>query len=244
MKNTGYDIHLKYQSAFSFFTFILRKDMKQRFLLYAICMLLLSCTNKPSDTTSKPQDSTTTKIDSIPTSTYPELTRERFLELVDNIPEHCQTKTPETTWTKEYYKAWFDAREIPIGVVGEIGNDEFLYYFVCGNGDCGTHEIKMGNMSVKGDTAYVKFTIKHGDEKPEPHKFKLVIKDNQWIMADYDNTLTELKNYFVDQRKYLRSKEYTDYVESILNDPEQEEYKDAYRKELKKVEEYFKKRPE
>jgi hypothetical protein len=208
------------------FFFFYKLVMKQFWIILSVSVLALSaCKNHVPANQVKP-----------------ELTEERFQELVSSIPDHG--KKFESYYTPEYSAALHDAWEIPDGGVGEIGNDEFLWYFVCGNDPCEMHSGRLDSLEIVGDTAFVKFEIIHRYGDKAPHTFKLVVRDSLWIIADYDTTLSEMKNYLKSQRLYLKSDYYKSSAEEILANPEaHDDWKESVREELKAVDEYFREHP-
>ena len=174
-----------------------------------------------------------------PQQVTPELTEERFKELAISIPNATLKK--DSSFTLEYRKAWHDAWNIPDGGLGGIGMNEFMFYFVCDNDPCDSHQYKLDSVSIIGDTAFVDFEIVHmWDRGNTPHTFKLVVCNGQWVIADYDTTLSEMTKYLKEQKIYLKSEEYKGYANEILNDTAaSEEWKERVRKELKEVDEFF-----
>ena len=171
-------------------------------------------------------------------SKYPELTNERFQELVASLPDHYM-KLDTALYTPEYYNAWTESWAIPGGGLGDMGFEEFLFYFVCGNDPCPKHTGKLISMKTEADTAYVDFNIIHRASQT-PHTLKLVVRNGSWVIADFDQTLTEMQTYLVEQRIYLQSKEYRDHAQSILDDPKAgDDWKNLVRDELKEVEKYL-----
>lgn len=175
---------------------------------------------------------------------YEQLTHHEYLDsLVSFIPNQGSIG-PITAFTQEYYDTWTEAWEIPAGGLGELGNNEFLFHFVCGNDPCPKHTGKLDGFAVR-DTVLMKFYIVHQpNEMATPkHKFhtlKLIYKDTHWLIADYDNTLHEMKTYIKEQRKYLLSEDYQARANDILQDPEtSQDWKNAVIKELLEVSQYF-----
>lgn len=187
----------------------------------AVC-LLLSCTDKA-----------------------PQLTEEQLQEIIACVPDHGFDESNAPAFTAEYFTALRQAWEIPDGGLGEIGTNEFLYYFVCGNDPCETHSGKLNQTNTVGDTTLVQFDILHQYERPsDPHTLKLVLAQGQWQIADYDNTLTMMKEYVISQRAYLLSDEYHTAAQTILDDPEaSDEWKQAVINELEEVKAYFEAHP-
>ena len=169
----------------------------------------------------------------------PELTDERLQEIVASLPDHI-INLDSVYYTTEYYHAWQDAIDVPSDGLCDIGSEEDLWYLVCGNDPCESHSGKLDHMSVKADTAYVDFKIIHRGGNETPHTLKLVVRNTQWVIADYDQTLTMLHNYLIEQRAYLQSDEFKERAESILNGPKaSDDWKECVRRELKTIESYF-----
>lgn len=179
------------------------------------------------------------------TDKAPQLSEEQLQELVASIPDHQFDPENAPAFTDEYFAALCTAWELPDGGLGEIGNDEFLYYFVCGNDPCESHQSKLHQMTTVGDTLLVSFDILHQYEhEPDSHTLKLVTAQGQWQIADYDNTLAEMKAYIAEQRTYLRSDEYRAAAQAILDDPEaDEDWKQAVIDELEEVKTYLETHP-
>ena len=167
---------------------------------------------------------------------YPELTQERFKTLVASLPDHY-VELDSTSFTPEYCNAWTEAWAIPDGGLGDIGNGEFLCYFVCGNDPCEKHSGKLESMKVTGDTAYVDFKIIH-TASMAPHTLKLVVRNGRWVIADYDHTLSQMQEYLQEQIVYLQSDHFREYAQSILDNPQaSEDWKNLVRNDLKEIEE-------
>ena len=219
--------------------------MTKTLALALASVVALSCSHNAAKiaATEKSDSQRTEMTGSMP---VPELTDERFQQLVRAIPEHTHVESPRTTLSKDYYATWKEAWEIPGGGLGDIGNEEFLFYFVCGNDPCATHSGKLKSKKVSGGSAVVKFNIVHtgdaGEMADYVHTFNLVVENGRWVIADYDSTLVRMKEYIKTQRKYLRSAEYKAEATRILNSPDTDaQYKKAVRDELEEVKRYFRK---
>lgn len=174
----------------------------------------------------------------------PEFNEAKLQEFVSKLPDHFTNLNLDSTYyTSEYYHAWQDACELPSDGLCDIGSEEVLFYFVCGNDPCKSHSGKLDGMKVKGDTAYVDFKIVHRWGEETPHSMKLVVRDAQWVIANYDQTLSILHDYLKETTAYLQSDEFKSAAQSILDNPNASDgYKDCVRRSLKKVEDYFSKK--
>ena len=205
-------------------------------MLSLLIALAATCTANPKLTSARHSAKTYADV----------LTDDRFQTLVSSLPDHGLKGSPRKLYTKEFYDVLVEAYAIPGGGLVDIGNDEFLYYLVCGNDPCETHSGQLKDIVLDGDTAYVEFNIVHTNvcEPIILHTMKLVLNYGKWIIADYDDNLAEIRKYIVEQREYLRSAEYKEQAAQILNDPKMEEdLKDRAREELREVEKYFREYP-
>ncbi|MCQ2258033.1 MAG: hypothetical protein MJZ41_08590 [Bacteroidaceae bacterium] len=224
--------------------------MKKKFGIYLLgALMLTACNNTGGEQQASDTDSTNVVAAEEETAveeTAPavEITENRLQVLLNSIA-YRDENDGDKNFTDDFYTSWTKAVEIPPAGLGDIGGGEFLWYLVCGNDPCETHTVKMKSAEVKGDTAYVKFNImhpSHSEENDLPHNFKLVLRDGEWVVADYDNNLNTMKNYYSSQLNYLRSSELRETANHILDDPEaSEDWKNNVRYEMKEIEEYLKK---
>ena len=115
-------------------------------------------------------------------------------QLIDYVPDHDFNPACSTAFTLEYFallsEAWAkpsDAEE------GMIGSEEWLYYFISGNGDCDFPENEKTVTAVErptDTTAVVDINYFNRD-----HRMQLVLRGGQWLIADFDSTKTALQTY-------------------------------------------------
>lgn len=163
-------------------------------------------------------------------------TRQEVMHLISAIPDHEFFRHTDTAFTTEYYAALKEAWAIPSDAIGEIGSDEWLYYFISGNGDCDDFRIENINIISHPHEALVTFESFSCDT-PETHTMNLVRHGRRWVIADYDSTFAMLKDYVSTQRKYFRSDEWRTYLDQALADSA---FADLARTRQQEVEDYFK----
>ncbi len=126
------------------------------------------------------------------------------------IPDHDKVGIEAMNhMTPELYEFLCAAWDVPRWVNGEIGGEDFLYYFLTGNGGSFVKGIKSARVvSRENDVNKVEITYIEdwGDSTTESTiLLTLVKKDNKWLLDDFSN---DIKNAC---RSYIR-KEVMDYI--------------------------------
>lgn len=148
----------------------------------------------------------------------PPPTQEEIIHLIAAIPDHQFFEKTKDCYTDEYYRALKKAWAVPSDGLGEIGSDEWLYYFITGNDDC--NDFRIDNISTvsHGRHATVQF-VSTSCQTPSTHTMELIYHKKAWVIADYDTTLAALKNYVVEQTKYFRQPQWQQKLDEALADP-------------------------
>lgn len=159
--------------------------------------------------------------------------QEEVLHLISVIPDHKIFPHTQEFFTPEYYSALSEAWALPSDAIGEIGSDEWLYYFISGNGDC--DDFRIENISLtSGNPILVTFTTYHCG-MADTHTLHLQRLHRHWVVADFDSTLTQLKQYIAHQRSYFQSPAWRQYLQQC--DPP------AARARQREIELYFQRYP-
>ncbi|MBP5369960.1 MAG: hypothetical protein J6Z01_16060 [Bacteroidales bacterium] len=125
---------------------------------------------------------------------------QRVEGLIQYIPDHNKPQqNAQQAYTAEYWSLLDKAWQIPMPD-GEIGDGEFLCYFIEGNGGCSINEgkhqvVPIETKVISNTSAYEIFDYVHPDGTKERHKMILVKEQDQWIIDDYDSTKLRLKEY-------------------------------------------------
>lgn len=130
------------------------------------------------------------------------LTDERIIELLWCIPDHGLSDTAEKYMTEDLYYTLEEAYSIPTDPE-YIGDEEFLYYFMTGNGmmpDERDAEIIVSSMQDETHAeARVICTLweKEFEDYKEKsmHKLSLFFENGAWKLDDFDNQKARCKEY-------------------------------------------------
>ena len=150
--------------------------MKHHLIILATALFAVGCS-----TSEKTMQDITSRVDS----------------LIKYIPDHKMPQNAEQFYTKEYYSLLKKAWNIP-QPVGYIGDGEFLFYFIEGNDPCETqdgHKVTHTQTTFNDSTATDTFTYTHITGDTDTHTINLVKQNGEWIIADFDNTKAQLKEY-------------------------------------------------
>ncbi len=135
--------------------------------------------------------------------------------IVSLIPDHGISPDTKTVCTETYYDLLSHAWAIPSDGIGEIGNEEWLYYFITGNGGCDDTYVDNIRIEANGAYAYVHFEVEDcGWTKG--HSMELVNEEGTWLIANFDSTKAELVKYIDTQRRYLSSDEWKQYIDAMI----------------------------
>lgn len=132
------------------------------------------------------------------TCSQPNAILERAKQAFYKIPDHAKVSEEAKTYmTKELYEALSAAWDVPCWLDGEMGDEEFLFYFVTGNGGSTVGEaVYVGVRSVQGGryNLELKYT-QMWDDKPDDMltTISLVMaKENgEWRLDDFGNGIKE-----------------------------------------------------
>jgi hypothetical protein len=167
---------------------------------------------------------------------------ERVLELCQYIPDHGLKPEAKDFMTPEFFRVLSEAFDAPVVDYGEIGDNEWLWYFVTGN-DAATPEFTVKSLSNVDPTHAVAtiavqkrsdITQELFDEVAE-YPVEMVRVDGQWLLDDFDGKKAECVDYIKEMRAKYESGELLKYMES-------EDYLKEYIPDFKKrVEEFYRK---
>lgn len=177
-----------------------------------LCLILLSSCSQTKKEQNVNVDSATVSVE------IPVPTNEEILRLIKYIPDHGIRENSEKFFTPEYYSLLVEAWDIPSDYPEGIGSEEWLYYFISGNGESYDH-IDHITTTVKEGSVFVSFQCVWGWEKDNgmKHQMTLIHNGHHWVIADYDNTKKKLLQYIREQRSYFRSANWKKYLQDSDN---------------------------
>ncbi|MBQ3813147.1 MAG: hypothetical protein II841_06220 [Bacteroidales bacterium] len=144
---------------------------------------------------------------------------ERTLELCEYIPDHVLKPEAEKAMTPEFFRALSEAFEAPVADFVEIGDNEWLGYFVTGNG--GTvpvYSVKSVSETGKDAARAVIVVSERWEDGSEAGsaEYEVLLKrvDGKWLLDDFDGKKAECQAYVREVREKYTSGEYVKYLES------------------------------
>ena len=143
-----------------------------------------------------------------------EKVEERAMDLCSFIPGHELPDNADQYLTDSYLRACKEAMDIPewMEYAGEIGEKEFLFYYLSGNGDSES-EFRLQEVRIIDDEnaeADVEIIPKWADGTVDEDSLrkgtmKLVLKDGEWYMDDFDDTKEQCQEFIRRTRAALQS---------------------------------------
>lgn len=167
---------------------------------------------------------------------------DRTLELCQYIPDHVLKPEAKEAMTPDFFRALSEAFNAPVADYGEIGDNEWLWYFVTGNGGSEpVYSVKSVSQTDK-DSARAIITVRQkwedgsfAEEYTKEYEVLLKRVDGQWLLDDFDGKKAACQAYVRQVREKYASGEYVKYLESAEDLKEyvpdfQERVKDFYEK--------------
>ena len=166
----------------------------------------------------------------------------RALELCSFIPDHKLDPEAKRFMTAEFYNTLSAAFDAPVANYGEIGENEWLAYFVTGNGGTIPSYAIKGVTQISDDIAQADIAVKElwedgsetgSDEKPYSIMMKKV--KGVWLLDDFDGKKGQAEEYVKMLRKKYASGEIINYLKS-------DDYTKQYVPDFeRKLQEFYKK---
>lgn len=167
---------------------------------------------------------------------------DRTLVLCQYIPDHVLKPEAKEAMTPDFFRALSEAFNAPVADYGEIGDNEWLWYFVTGNGGSEpVYSVKSVSQTDK-DSARAIITVRQkwedgsfAEEYTKEYEVLLKRVDGQWLLDDFDGKKAACQAYVRQVREKYASGEYVKYLESAEDLKEyvpdfQERVKDFYAK--------------
>ena len=164
--------------------------MKRLFFCIGMLLMILSCGQPKEDLSGK------------------------VLELCQFIPDHGLRAGAADYLTPEFYNAYAEAFDAPVADYGEIGENEWLWYFVSGNGD---YELAYKVQSVKRiskDLASAIVSTYENAPEGEGHVVMIKKVDGKWLLDDIDGKKDECISYIKKMRGKYQTGEIVEYLQS------------------------------
>ena len=171
--------------------------MKRFFILFCLLLPLFSCAQSKEDLS------------------------ERALELCQYVPDHVLKPEAKDYMTPEFFRSLSEAFDAPVVDYGEIGDNEWLWYFVTGN-DAATPEFTVKSLSLVDEThAVATIAVQNRSDVTQElfddvaeYPVEMVRVDGQWLLDDFDGKKAECVEYVKEMRAKYESGELLKYMES------------------------------
>ena len=171
--------------------------MKRFFILFCLLLPLFSCAQSKEDLS------------------------ERALELCQYVPDHVLKPEAKDYMTPEFFRSLSEDFDAPVVDYGEIGDNEWLWYFVTGN-DAATPEFTVKSLSLVDEThAVATIAVQNRSDVTQElfddvaeYPVEMVRVDGQWLLDDFDGKKAECVEYVKEMRAKYESGELLKYMES------------------------------
>ena len=131
---------------------------------------------------------------------------DRTLELCQYIPDHVLKPEAKEAMTPDFFRALSEAFNAPVADYGEIGDNEWLWYFVTGNG------------TARNSARAIVAVLQRWEDGTETDakECEVLLKriDGQWLLDDFDGKKAACQAYVRQVREKYASGEYVKYLES------------------------------
>lgn len=156
-----------------------------------------------------------------PWDLYPEkFTKEYISEsairLIDYVPDHEFNPSIKPAFSEKYYSLLEEAWAIPVVDIEGIGENEWLFYFLTGNGgdeglDHHKTVIEATMMDDWNSWAQVEYL-------GNVHDIVMHFENEDWTINNFDGTQDQLARYIKEQRQNLRSIEWESFSNELVGD--------------------------
>lgn len=166
---------------------------------------------------------------------------ENIQQLIRLIPNHGLSDSAKNKFDSYYYALLEEAWAIPSNGLGGIGDEEWLYYFISGNGEDATRYV-LDNITTDGDHKKVDFQAvwdyEDNQQKKQKHTLYLKKSGEKWIIENFDGTKNQLEKYIKEMRAFYKSPNWAEMYDAGLKD---KDIKEITIETNNKVNEYFNK---
>ena len=151
--------------------------------------------------------------------------QERALELCKYIPDHSISDDAVNYLTPDFYTVLTEAWDAPDGAFpGEIGESEWLYYFVTGNGGSLPHFTVESAWRTGKNRAVAMVLLGQvwepgGEVQSErPCSLEMELCDGEWLLDDFDGIKEACRIYVKELREKYRTGAFVTEFERYLQE--------------------------
>ena len=156
-----------------------------------------------------------------PREQYPEKFTTEYIsqcakKLIDYVPDHQFDPSIKPAFSERYFNLLEEAWAVPVDEIMGIGENEWLYYFMTGNGgdEYLDHTKTIRDVVVIDDyNAWVQM-----DYLELEHDIVMHFENGDWVISNFDGTEDECSRYIQNQRQQLRNIDWQKYYEKTIED--------------------------
>ena len=138
-------------------------------------------------------------------------------KLIDYVPDHEFKPSIKPYFTDRYYSLLEESWALPVDDIMGIGENEWLYYFMTGNG---------GDEEFMDHTKNILEAVVMDDSNSwvqmeylgQVHDIVMHFENGDWVIDNFDGTLDKMERYIKTQRENLRNIDWQKYYEVTIED--------------------------
>jgi hypothetical protein len=137
-------------------------------------------------------------------------------KLIDYVPDHEFKPSIKPYFNEEYYSLLEESWAVPVDDIMGIGENEWLYYFMTGNGgDEYSDRSKkiLESMAMDDYNAWVQM-----EYLGSVHDIVMHFENGDWVISNFDGTKDRMIRYIRDQRAHLRNIDWQKYYDVTIED--------------------------
>ena len=138
-------------------------------------------------------------------------------KLIDYVPDHEFKPSIKPYFTDRYYSLLEESWALPVDDIMGIGENEWLYYFMTGNGgdeEFMDHSKKILEAVVMDDSnSWVQM-----EYLGQVHDIVMHFENGDWVIDNFDGTRDQMERYIKTQRENLRNIDWQKYYEVTIED--------------------------
>ena len=138
-------------------------------------------------------------------------------KLIDYVPDHEFDPSIKPYFNADYFSLLEESWAVPIDDIVGIGENEWLYYFMTGNGgdeEFMDHSKNILEAVVMDDyNAWVQM-----EYLDRVHDIVMHFENGDWVISNFDGTKDQMGRYIQNQREHLRGIDWQAYEETLVED--------------------------
>ena len=138
-------------------------------------------------------------------------------KLIDYVPDHEFNPSIKPHFTDRYFSLLEESWAVPVDDIMGIGENEWLYYFMTGNGgdeEFMDHSKNILEAVVMDDSnSWVQM-----EYLGRVHDIVMHFENGDWVIDNFDGTRDQMERYIKTQREHLRNIDWQKYYDVTIED--------------------------